>query len=148
MKTIPSELLEQAVERLKAEFQPEQIFLFGSHAWGTPHDDSDVDLMVIVRESDERATLVHLSCAAHSRVRVPDTEFGMDVGFLRAGRRARGAVAAQRGVLCACHHRVEVDSRVAWRTSGETWRVALIAFAEITEIPPAVISIPWRRISG
>ena len=55
MKTIPSELLEQAVERLKAEFQPEQIFLFGSHAWGTPHDDSDVDLMVIVRESDERA---------------------------------------------------------------------------------------------
>ncbi len=55
MKTIPSGLLEQAVERLKAEFQPEQIFLFGSHAWGTPHEDSDIDLMVIVRESDERA---------------------------------------------------------------------------------------------
>ena len=55
MKTIPSGLLEQAVERLKAEFQPEQIFLFGSHAWGTPHEGSDVDLMVIVRESDERA---------------------------------------------------------------------------------------------
>ncbi len=54
MKTIPSALLDQAVERLKAEFQPEQIFLFGSHAWGTPHEDSDVDLMVIVRESDER----------------------------------------------------------------------------------------------
>ena len=43
------------MERLKAEFQPEQIFLFGSHAWGTPHEDSDVDLMVIVRESGERA---------------------------------------------------------------------------------------------
>jgi predicted nucleotidyltransferase len=43
------------VERLRAEFQPEQIFLFGSHAWGTPHEDSDVDLMVIVRESSERA---------------------------------------------------------------------------------------------
>ena len=42
------------MERLKAEFQPEQIFLFGSHAWGTPHEDSDVDLMVIVRESGER----------------------------------------------------------------------------------------------
>ena len=55
MKTIPSGLLEKAVERLKAEFQPEQIFLFGSHAWGTPHHDSDVDLMVIVRDSSERA---------------------------------------------------------------------------------------------
>lgn len=44
------------MERLKAEFEPEQIFLFGSHAWGTPHDDSDVDLMVIVHESSERAT--------------------------------------------------------------------------------------------
>jgi uncharacterized protein len=55
VKTIPSGLLEKVVERLKAEFQPEQIFLFGSHAWGTPHDDSDVDLMVIVPESSERA---------------------------------------------------------------------------------------------
>jgi predicted nucleotidyltransferase len=55
VKTIPSGLLDKVVERLKAEFQPEQIFLFGSHAWGTPHEDSDVDLMVIVRESGERA---------------------------------------------------------------------------------------------
>ena len=42
------------MERLKAEFQPEEIYLFGSHAWGTPTEDSDVDLMVIVRESSER----------------------------------------------------------------------------------------------
>jgi len=55
VKTIPAGLLEKVVERLKAEFQPEEIFLFGSHAWGTPHEDSDVDLMVIVRESGERA---------------------------------------------------------------------------------------------
>ena len=55
VKTIPSGLLEEAVERLKAEFQPEQIFLFGSHAWGTPDEDSDVDLMVIVSESRERS---------------------------------------------------------------------------------------------
>jgi len=54
VKTIPPGLLEEAVERLKAEFQPEEIYLFGSHAWGTPADDSDVDLMVIVRDSNER----------------------------------------------------------------------------------------------
>jgi len=54
VKTIQPDLLEKAVERLKSEFQPEQIWLFGSHAWGTPTEDSDVDLMVIVPSSDER----------------------------------------------------------------------------------------------
>jgi len=54
VKTIQPGLLEEAVERLKKEFQPEEIYLFGSHAWGTPNEDSDVDLMVIVAESSER----------------------------------------------------------------------------------------------
>ncbi len=54
MKIIPHGVLESAVERLKAEFQPEEIYLFGSHAWGKPTDDSDVDLMVIVHDSTER----------------------------------------------------------------------------------------------
>ena len=54
MKTIPQSLLDQAVDRLKAEFQPEEIYLFGSRAWGTPDQDSDIDLMVIVPQSDER----------------------------------------------------------------------------------------------
>jgi competence protein ComEC len=54
VKTIPQSLLDQAVDRLKAEFQPEEIYLFGSHAWGVPDQDSDIDLMVIVPQSDER----------------------------------------------------------------------------------------------
>jgi len=55
VKIIPSGVLEEAVERLKAEFQPEEIYLFGSHAWGTPDENSDVDLMVIVPDSEERS---------------------------------------------------------------------------------------------
>jgi uncharacterized protein len=54
MKTLDKNLLETATQRLVAEFQPEQIWLFGSHAWGTPTEDSDVDLMVIVPSSGER----------------------------------------------------------------------------------------------
>jgi len=54
VKTIQPGLLENIIERLKAEFQPEEIYLFGSHAWGTPNEDSDVDLMVILPQSDER----------------------------------------------------------------------------------------------
>src|SRR5690606_11543028 len=33
---------------------PDRIILFGSHAWGQPHEDSDLDLLVIVPRSDER----------------------------------------------------------------------------------------------
>jgi predicted nucleotidyltransferase len=55
VKIIPQGILEEAVERLKIEFQPEEIYLFGSHAWGAPTEDSDVDLMVIVPDSDERS---------------------------------------------------------------------------------------------
>ena len=54
MKTLDNDLLETVKQRLVAEFQPEQIWLFGSHAWGTPTDDSDLDLMVILLQSDER----------------------------------------------------------------------------------------------
>jgi len=54
MKTISDELLQEMTRRLVAEFQPEQVILFGSHAWGTPHEDSDVDLLVIVSQSEER----------------------------------------------------------------------------------------------
>ncbi len=46
-------LLPEMTRRLVAEFQPRQIYLFGSHAWGQPHEDSDVDLLVIVPNSDQ-----------------------------------------------------------------------------------------------
>jgi predicted nucleotidyltransferase len=65
MKIIPQGLLETAVERLKAEFQPEEIYLFGSHAWGTPTDDSDVDLMVIVRDSTSNERPIRRMQRAH-----------------------------------------------------------------------------------
>jgi predicted nucleotidyltransferase len=50
------ELIDRATARLVAEFHPDEVWLFGSHAWGTPGKDSDVDLMVIVPESGERVT--------------------------------------------------------------------------------------------
>ncbi len=33
--------------RIAAEFKPRRIILFGSYAYGTPTEDSDVDLMVV-----------------------------------------------------------------------------------------------------
>jgi uncharacterized protein len=54
MKVVQTYLLDEIVARLTDEFDPEQIILFGSHAWGEPNDDSDLDLCVIVAESNER----------------------------------------------------------------------------------------------
>lgn len=34
--------------RIAAEFRPQRVILFGSHAYGIPHQDSDVDLLVVM----------------------------------------------------------------------------------------------------
>ena len=54
MKIIAVDMLEEVTRRLVAEFGPEKIILFGSQAWGTPSEDSDVDLLVIVPHSNEK----------------------------------------------------------------------------------------------
>lgn len=54
MKKIPAALRKEMVKRLVDEFNPETIYLFGSHAWGQPAEDSDVDLLVIVRTSRQK----------------------------------------------------------------------------------------------
>ncbi len=56
MKNLNHALLEEMTQRLVVEFQPEQVILFGSHAWGKPNENSDVDLLVIVPHSDSPPT--------------------------------------------------------------------------------------------
>jgi predicted nucleotidyltransferase len=46
------QLLSDITNRLVNEFRPENIFLFGSHVWGNPHKDSDLDLLVIITDSN------------------------------------------------------------------------------------------------
>jgi predicted nucleotidyltransferase len=40
--------LQNVTDKIVADFTPEKIILFGSHAYGTPRSDSDVDLLVIL----------------------------------------------------------------------------------------------------
>ena len=51
MKEIDPTLLREAIQRLVAALQPERIYLYGSHAYGQPHGDSDVDLLIVVNQS-------------------------------------------------------------------------------------------------
>lgn len=53
--TLTEAKLTDITRRLVAAYRPEQIVLFGSHAWGEPNESSDVDLLVVLSESDEPA---------------------------------------------------------------------------------------------
>lgn len=67
LKKITPKIQDELIKRLVEEFQPEAIYLFGSHAWGEAQEDSDVDLMVIVSESIQ--TPARRSARAHRSLR-------------------------------------------------------------------------------
>lgn len=48
---MPLEKMMEAVQRIAIVLKPEKIYLFGSHAWGVPTQNSDIDLFVIVNDS-------------------------------------------------------------------------------------------------
>lgn len=53
MQHLHTDLLAQATERIVTALHPDKILLFGSHVWGQPTDDSDIDLLIIVPHSDQ-----------------------------------------------------------------------------------------------
>jgi uncharacterized protein len=50
MIKVTDEVLADMVQAIMGEVDPERIYLFGSHARGEARQDSDVDLLIIVRE--------------------------------------------------------------------------------------------------
>jgi len=65
--------IHELVGQIAREFRPERIILFGSHAYGTPGADSDVDLLVVVTDDGNP-----LRKAMEIRRRIPAT-FPLDV---------------------------------------------------------------------
>jgi predicted nucleotidyltransferase len=45
---IPMRVIRRYARAIAEEFHPDKIILFGSYAYGTPHEDSDVDLLVVM----------------------------------------------------------------------------------------------------
>src|SRR5260370_928916 len=50
---IPMRLIRRFARQVAERFQPDKIILFGSYAYGTPHADSDVDILVIMPARNE-----------------------------------------------------------------------------------------------
>ncbi len=57
---IPMRVIRRYARAIAAEFQPGKIILFGSYAYGTPHNDSDVDLLVVMPTRDRHAQAVRI----------------------------------------------------------------------------------------
>ncbi|MCI0684225.1 MAG: nucleotidyltransferase domain-containing protein [Gemmataceae bacterium] len=50
---VPQSAIRRFARDVARRFQPEKIILFGSHAYGKPHTDSDVDILVVMPAANE-----------------------------------------------------------------------------------------------
>ena len=50
---VPMSLIRRYAEDVARQFRPEKIILFGSYAYGEPHADSDVDILVVMPARNE-----------------------------------------------------------------------------------------------
>src|SRR6266481_8465065 len=60
---IPLSAIRRFVRRIAERFHPEKIILFGSYAYGKPHNESDVDLLVIMPTKNAVDQSIRISLA-------------------------------------------------------------------------------------
>jgi predicted nucleotidyltransferase len=63
---IPLRVIRRFARRVAERFDPDKIILFGSYAYGTPHADSDVDILVIMPARNELDQAVRISMAVEA----------------------------------------------------------------------------------
>src|SRR5229473_3089817 len=57
---VPLAVIRRFARQVAERFRPEKIILFGSHAYGTPHQDSDVDILVIMPARNQHDQAVRI----------------------------------------------------------------------------------------
>lgn len=50
---VPTSAIRRFAKQIGERFDPDQIILFGSYAYGHPHDESDVDLLVVMPAANQ-----------------------------------------------------------------------------------------------
>src|SRR5262249_41367201 len=58
---VPMAAIRRFARQVAERFRPEKIVLFGSHAYGKPHADSDVDILVVMPARNELDQAVRIS---------------------------------------------------------------------------------------
>jgi predicted nucleotidyltransferase len=64
---IPMRVIRQFARAVAERFQPEKIILFGSYAYGEPHEDSDVDILVVMPARNQLDQAVRISLTIDPR---------------------------------------------------------------------------------
>jgi predicted nucleotidyltransferase len=59
-KLIPRAVIRRFARQIADQFRPDKIILFGSYAYGRPHKDSDVDILVVMPAYDEISQAVRI----------------------------------------------------------------------------------------
>jgi uncharacterized protein len=57
---IPMAAIRLYARQIAEAFQPDKIILFGSYAYGQPHEESDVDLLVVMTAYDETSKAIRI----------------------------------------------------------------------------------------
>src|SRR5438132_1689243 len=60
---IPMAAIRRLARQIAERFQPDKIILFGSYAYGQPHEHSDVDLMVVMPAYNEISQSIRIRLA-------------------------------------------------------------------------------------
>src|ERR1700737_1830611 len=69
---IPMSVIRRYASEAAVRFQPEKIILFGSYAYGKPHADSDVDILVVMPARNELDQALRID-------RLIDPQFPLDL---------------------------------------------------------------------
>lgn len=51
---ISQEKIQEAIQKLVQVYTPQKIYIFGPYAWGKPSDDDDLDILVVIDQSQEK----------------------------------------------------------------------------------------------
>jgi uncharacterized protein len=60
---VPMRIIRRFARQVAERFHPDKIILFGSYAYGTPHADSDVDILVVMPARNQLDMAVKISIA-------------------------------------------------------------------------------------
>jgi predicted nucleotidyltransferase len=69
---VPMSAIRRYVRQIAEKFDPDKIILFGSYAYGQPHESSDVDILVVMPAHNETAKAIRI-------INVLEAPFSLDL---------------------------------------------------------------------
>src|SRR6478672_3880221 len=111
---VPVSAIRRFARRVAERFRPDKIILFGSYAYGTPHADSDVDILVIMPARNQ----IDQACRIDDAI---DPPFPLDL-IVRTPKDLAWRLAEGDSFVCEITSRGKVLYEKANRRVGEKGR--------------------------